>query len=161
VPLWFRDEIQVLSFKEGTKERTMDNLRCRRCDGELTRDEKRGCWVCLNCYPPRSKPPSAPKKEAKYIDVKPTEKRVIELIKEQEDWIRDIVVDEIGNWHRPKTSPVKSDWRQQAKDLGIPLFQRKKEDVIKDIEELTGRQLGRQKEVSSKEDDNVRSQEQN
>ncbi|MGI9502086.1 MAG: hypothetical protein ACR2RE_03400 [Geminicoccaceae bacterium] len=30
--------------------------------------------------------------------------------------------------------PPKPEWREKAKELGIPMFQRKKEDVIADIE---------------------------
>jgi len=122
-------------------------MKCKRCDGELTRDEKRGCWVCLNCYPPNSKPVTIPKKDVTYIDVKPDEKRVIELIKEQEDWIRTIIQDELENWYIQKPSVDKSsvestletakdeDWRKKAKELGISMFHKTKEEVLKEIEE--------------------------
>lgn len=134
-------------------------MKCKYCNTELTRDEKRNCLVCLACNPPQQTKPEPPKEEAKYLDVKLTEERV-----------REIVKDELENWCISNPSTTKEDiesqaaedldsavqtqsdadaatsvadtastvnWRAQAKALGIPLFQRKKEDVLADIAKKT------------------------
>jgi len=115
-------------------------------------------------------------KRKKYIDVTMTEERVVEIIKEQigsakvislsEDQIREIVQDELANWHiqkppvtrdeiaeatseggtfeeLPMSVPKPETWRQRAKVLGIPLHKeptgsgmRKKEDVLADMARL-------------------------
>ncbi len=125
---------------------------CRSCKTELTHDKKRGCLVCLKCHPPEKGQPIPPQEKRKYIDVTMTEERV-----------RDIVRDELENWHIQKPPvtkketesltleklkkvrdslpsppnvleiPVNSDWRAKAKELGIPLFQRTKADVLAEI----------------------------
>ena len=110
--------------------------KCRRCNGELTRDEQRNCWECLACYPKNRVQAAPPKDEKKYIDVAMTEGRV-----------REIVRDELENWHIQKPPIVKDeiepvpltdnqigDWRAQAKELGINTFQMKKVDVLAAIE---------------------------
>lgn len=113
----------------------MTQPKCRRCNGELTRDEKRNCWECLACYPKNRVQAAPPKTEKKYIDVAMSEGRV-----------REIVRDELENWHIQKPSVTKSeteeidtalrtDWRQQAKELGINTFQMKKVDVLAAIAE--------------------------
>ncbi len=137
---------------------------CRRCNGELIHDEKRDCLVCPTCYSPNRAIPKPEKKVIKLVDVRPTEERVAEMIAEQltQERIRNIVIDELENWHiqkptltvekikaitdtlTPKTGDIlipvnpelaaNLDWRAHAKELGIPLFQRKKKDVLADIE---------------------------
>ncbi len=140
------------------------------CKRPLTYLEEQGCWRCLVCNP---MPKAAPKpiKEKKFLDVKMTEKqvsimitkRLVEQVEIGEEKIREIVRDELENWHIQKPpitkdemtkletagtsqtinesrmeqakEPEPPDWRQQAKDLGIELFHRKKVDVMKDIEE--------------------------
>ena len=145
------------------------------CKRELTYLEESDCWRCLVCNPLTAPAPTE-KPESKYIDVKMTEKKVREIVKDEmmgskfdEGQIRDIVRDELENWHiqkppvtkteseltvaklreiakdnPPKTGNIEvpvnpelaasPNWRQQAKELGIPLFQRKKADVLADIE---------------------------
>lgn len=136
-------------------------MKCKYCNTELTRDEKRNCLVCLACNPPQKTKPDPPKEETKYLDVHVTEKRVAEIVTEQEEWFRKIIRDELENWYIPKPSTAKEDvesqpaedldsvvqtqsdaatdanWRAQAKALGIPLFQRKKEAVLADIAKKT------------------------
>lgn len=130
------------------------------CKRPLTYLEKQGCWRCLVCNP---LPKDAPKpiKEKKFLDVKMTEVQVAEMITKKlaeqveigEERIREIVINELENWHIQKPpvtqneimeaietekdiSPDK-DWRQQAKDLGIELFHRTKADVLAEIEAKT------------------------
>jgi hypothetical protein len=123
------------------REMIPDRTKCRYCGTELTYDEKRKCSVCLVCNPPSKVAAPEPVK-TKYIDVKMTEKRV-----------REIVIDELENWHIRKPPVTKSEvkeltndesaplpdsskpnWRTQAKELGIELFHRTKEDVLVEIE---------------------------
>ena len=146
--------------------------KCRRCNGELSYDEKRDCSYCPICYPPNRVQPAQIKEKPKYIDVAMTEARVREIVKDEmmgskfdEGQIRDIVRDELENWHIQKPSITKedvkelateadtkiaearafaanetkktTDWRQEAKALGIPLFQRKKADVLAEIASKT------------------------
>lgn len=137
------------------------------CKRPLTYLEDSKCWRCLECNPiPKDTP--IPKKEKKFLDVAMTEKRVKEIIAEgtsmSEEKIREIVQDELMNWHIQKP-PITRDetknltateiesermvqevneppnWRQQAKELGIPLMKepkgtgaRRKVDVLADIE---------------------------
>lgn len=145
----------------------MTQPKCRRCNGELTRDEKRNCWECLACYPKNRVQPAPPKEERKYIDVAMTEGRV-----------REIVRDELENWHIQKPSVTKIEiseankeilsrpvfdetnsgiviteidgvpWRQKAKELGINTFQMKKVDVLEEIK-IKSRLAG-QTETTSK-----------
>lgn len=156
---------------------------CSYCGGELSwikKTEDSGCRRCLNCHPIKETKPEQPKEKPKLLDVKFTEMQ-----------IREIVRNELENWHihKPpvtrdeiaeatsgstaltplgqqaqregptvakiqefvKENPLQEqkgtiaipvnpelaanpNWRAQAKKLGIPLFQRKKEDVLKDIE---------------------------
>ena len=121
---------------------------CRYCRGELTYDEKRNYKICLSCHPPK-KPKSTSPKATKYVDVKLTEERV-----------REIVRDELENWHIQKPPVTKDDivgmsstystlggiteptiqfkpvdYRQQAKELGIKTFGKKKVDVLKEIQD--------------------------
>lgn len=76
-------------------EAVMTKPKCRRCSNELTEDPKRKCKVCLTCYPKALEttiPPPEPEKKA-FLDVKMTEERV-----------REIVRDELENWHIQKPS---------------------------------------------------------
>ena len=122
---------------------------CRYCREELTYDKERNCKVCLHCNPPRAKVAPPPKDKRNFIDVKVTEERVGEIFKElfAGDAVRLIVRDELENYHIQKPPVTKEeislipptdnqdDWRAKARELGIPLFQRTKKDVLKDIEE--------------------------
>ena len=113
-------------------------MKCRKCEGELTKDVKRGCLVCMRCNPPIKFVPQE-KKETNYVDVPWTEEKIRELVR-----------DEIENWHIPRlkdeagglmpteivvTPEPELTWRQKAKALGIRTSQRKKVDVLADIKE--------------------------
>ncbi len=124
-------------------------MECKRCKKELVKDEERGCMYCPSCHPPQKPQQLEEEKERHYVDVRLTEARVRELVR-----------DELENWHIPKpkvalpddcmttdaktkeleaerdTQQEEADWRQQAKELGIPLFQRTKADVLADIKAL-------------------------
>lgn len=126
-------------------------MKCKNCNTGLTKDEKRDCLVCLRCHPVNENPVPAPKKQNVKVDEPWTAGRIKELV---EPMIREIVVDEIENYHiRPKEAdvesiidvvaeqaePVATDWRAQAKELDIPLNKetggsRKKIDVLDEIE---------------------------
>jgi hypothetical protein len=125
---------------------------CKFCKNELVWIEKAKCNRCLTCHP-------MPK------EVKPVEKESNKRVDESwsEERIRDIVKDELENWHKTtvltkqregwgEDEPVvvatdvaigdDVNWRQRAKDLGVSLSQetggaRKKVDVLADIAEKT------------------------
>jgi uncharacterized Zn finger protein (UPF0148 family) len=116
---------------------------CRRCRSQLIYDEKRGCKYCPVCHPPSTVEPVELVKKKKLIDVQLTEERV-----------REIVRDELADWHIQKPSVTvseaktliidddipKTGWRAEAKELGIDVYDkerkrpRKKVDVLEDIE---------------------------
>lgn len=146
------------------------------CKRPLTYLEDSKCWRCLICNPlPKDVPKF--KEVKKFLDVAMTEERVKEILTEQviagEERIREIVQDELENWHIQKPTVTKTEtdntvkllnkivdpplsnaridgavesgelitrepeplnWRQEAKELGIPLFQRKKADVLAEID---------------------------
>ena len=124
------------------------------------------CWRCLVCNPIRETKPTE-KLKKQYIDVTMTEKMVREIIKEElqslnkdtidEEKIREIVMDEMANWHiqRPPATrdeiaetippssavPKPETYMQKAKRLGVATHKpeggiRKKADVLADIERL-------------------------
>ena len=88
------------------------------CKRPLTYLEDSKCWRCLICNPiPKDVPKLKEKK--KFLDVAMTEDRVVEIIKEQigsakavilnEERIREIVQDELMNWHIQKPPVTKSE----------------------------------------------------
>ncbi len=87
--------------------------KCRRCNGDLVRDEQRNCLICPICYPPNRTSPVIEKEESKYLDVQMTEARVRKILAEQvevgEERIREIVRDELENWHIHKPPVTKTD----------------------------------------------------
>lgn len=135
--------------------------KCRYCKTETVWDEKGACWRCPKCHPPTDGKPTPPKEKPKLLDIKFTEEQ-----------IRNIVRDELENWHIKKPAVTrdevekltdkerlskaieksfmaktahKSDamgpteasvpnWRQQAKELGIKIFGKKKVDILAEIE---------------------------
>ena len=127
-------------------DRVNTKTHCRYCQTELSYDEERNCKICLTCNPPRQEIAPPPKSKKNFIDVKVTEERVREIFKEllSGDAVREIVRDELENWHIQKPPVTKEeipppadnqdDWRAKARELGIPLFQRTKKDVLADIE---------------------------
>ena len=133
------------------------------------------CWRCLVCNPIRETKPTE-KLKKKYIDVTITDKMVREIVKEElqslskdtidEEKIREIVMDEMANWHIQKPPATRDEiteavgagggqtevieptvitgptWRQRAKELSVPLNKetggsRLKVDVLADIEAAT------------------------
>ncbi len=156
-------------------------MKCKRCGNELTEDKERGCMECLVCYPKNRVVPVQEEEKKTYLDVIPNEVRVAEMIANAGkdgvlnrhelteimiESIREIVRDELENWHIQKP-PVTRDeirdtdltasestelqavvavtnmtWRQEAKALGIRLSQptggaRKKVDVLAEIKART------------------------
>ncbi len=139
---------------------------CKRCSTELTKDNDRDCFYCSLCHPPQKKSLPTEELEKNYIDVKPTEKRTAEIIKIIKDIVPDIVIDILEDWYikRPAKGIVETqnivdknviedkpivdgnvldkhtNWRSEAKELNIELYDkknnkpRKKVDVITDIE---------------------------
>ncbi len=89
-------------------------MKCKRCGNELTKDEERGCMECLACYPKNRVVPVQEKEKKTYLDVIPNEVRVAEMIAEQvkidEKRIREIVVDELENWHIQKPPVTRDDY---------------------------------------------------
>jgi hypothetical protein len=116
----------------------------------LTFDKKRQCKVCLACHPPQSATPPPPKEKKKYLDVKMTEGQVIEIIK---DVVPDMIREELENWHIQRPPVTKKEiktWRQEAKEMGVPLNKktggmRKKVDVLAEIELKKGADNGKEK----------------
>lgn len=130
------------------------------CKLPLTWMEKQRCWRCLKCNP-LPKDVLVPQKKKKFLDVKVTEEQVAKMIKEaipdylNEDKIREIVRDELENWHiqRPpatrdeiaealppsSAAPKPETWLQKAKRIGVQTHypkggMRKKVDVLADME---------------------------
>ncbi len=135
-------------------------MKCKRCNGELAHDKKRDCLYCPVCHPLNKNVPSPLAEKKQLLDLTTNEKRVAEMLVENESRIREIVRDELENWHIQKPPVTKDEikiaveeetWREQAKRLGIELYHRKKEDVLADIAEKT---------KSPERDNNDRSQEQ-
>ena len=104
------------------------------CKRPLTYLEKQGCWRCLTCNP-IPKDTSKPKEKKKFLDVAMKEERVVEMIKEalekgaityiaigkstrpetmgikiDEGRIREIVQDELMNWHIQKPPVTREDY---------------------------------------------------
>ncbi len=117
------------------------------CKKPLSRLESRGSWRCFHCTPwPKGAP--APKQEKKFLDVAMTEKRVREIIAKKEtmseERIREIVQDELMNWHIQKPSVTKSDISEMtateveaAKEmLSRPVFDEKNSGIV--ITEIDG-----------------------
>lgn len=134
----------------------------QKCKRPLTRlGPPQNCWRCLVCNPIAKTAPTMEKRK-KYIDVTLTEWMVREIIKEElssvsasklaaadginDDKIREIVQDELANWHIQKPPMTRDEiigtagvsgsgqteiikptvitgptWRQRAKELGISL----------------------------------------
>ena len=109
-------------------------MNCKRCATVLEQDEKRNCMYCPVCHPANRKVAESVEVEHKYLDNKPTEDRVIAMIK---DIVPGMIRAELENWHNPKED-TEVNWRDQARSLGISLNQesggsRKKADVLADI----------------------------
>lgn len=143
---------------------TMDAPTCatQKCQRPLTRlGPPQNCWRCLVCNPIVEVKPTE-KPERKYIDVIVTKEMVRDMIKDSgagidEERIREIVVDEMANWHihqPPVTrdeitetippssaAPKPETYMQAAKRMGVATHKpeggiRKKADVLADMERL-------------------------
>lgn len=135
-------------------------MNCKNCETELTemKNDKgeTTCLRCLSCHP-ITEYVAPTDKETKYVDIPWTKERILEVVEER---IREVVQDEIENWHIPpdiddeiitKTKEsaehasvepnVRPNWRSEAKDLGVPLYDKEKNcprlkvDVLAEIEE--------------------------
>lgn len=140
-------------------------MKCRRCNGELERDEKRDCLRCPVCYPIQEAQPEPEKDMSKYVDVgkKWTEEGIRALIKDElEDWYlqrpsvtaKDVVAltTETGTLPDEEAAvvptveqtqlPTKT-WRDVAKGMNVSLYDherkcpRKKVDVLEEIKQKT------------------------
>ncbi len=61
-------------------------MKCRRCDTKLVEDPKRGCSVCLKCYPNalKAQPIPLPKKqENKRVGMAMTDEMVREIVRDE------------------------------------------------------------------------------
>jgi hypothetical protein len=108
-------------------------MQCNTCKAELRWDEPRECWTCDVCRPSDGEPkPKFSKGAVPEVLFAP----------EHEAEIRRICKEEFERMMNETTviPEEKTDWRGDAKKLGISLYDkelsrpRKKEDVLKDIE---------------------------
>lgn len=122
--------------------------KCKNCETELTFMEEAKCLRCLSCHPVTEHVP-VEKKETNYVDIPWTAERIWDVVEAK---VEEMIREELENWHsnvqeidelslarvepRQPDNPPK-DWRAQAKELGIKLFQRSKVDVLAEIEEKT------------------------
>ena len=115
---------------------------CRYCKETLTVMES-GCKRCLECHPINTKPPVQKKDDGKYVDVPWTDERIWASIEDKvRDMIEELTVTKTDIEDAPQETVDSAEtiviepksWREEAKELGIDLFQRKKADVLKDIE---------------------------
>ena len=163
---------------------------CVRCSAELSHIEKSNCMRCLVCYPESKNQATHPKEKKIYLDMKLTEERVVEMFEEvfaegaithvslkrtrpetirariSMEKIREIVRDELENWHIQKppatrdeidnstnnadipVEPKQETWRQKAKRMGVKTHNdysggaRKKVDVLRDMERIENGRVG-------------------
>ncbi len=129
------------------------NKKCTRCKGELTFIEKTKCYRCLTCYPEGQNQPVEKPVKKEDPDIVILKKRIRDVIAEV---VPDMIREELENWVAPATMTFtngnqaeiqipeldkKKNWRSEAKDLGIEVYDRekkcprKKVDVVKDIED--------------------------
>lgn len=131
------------------------------CKRELTYLEDTKCWRCLVCKPLPKGTEVLEEVKKEYIDRTVNENTLEARLVEFEEKVREIVRDELENWHIQKPSVTATEiqgltqdvvikdevglephietWRQTAKRLNIPLAKetggaRKKVDVLADIE---------------------------
>lgn len=97
-----------------TTQTTASHQLCRRCNGKLAFDDKRKCSFCPICYPPNRIQPTPVKQDKQFLDVKVTEKRVIELIQE---YVPPIVRRELENWHIQKPPVTVEELKEEVKGL--------------------------------------------
>lgn len=153
------------------------------CKKPLTWLDDSKCWRCLICNPlPRES--DAPDQEAhRYVDVKPDEKRVKEMINESlsADKIREIIQDELASWHIQRPAVTRDEieemiktnnasfrvkvkpetWRQKAQRLGVELHNRTEEGKpmgVRKKEDVMADIEAVEKEKSAEADDNAHPQ---
>lgn len=93
---------------------TVSHQLCRRCNGKLAFDDKRKCSYCPACYPPGRQQKVVPVEQKPYLDVKMTDKRVIELINEH---VPSMIRKELENWHIQKPPVTVEEVKEEVKDL--------------------------------------------
>ncbi len=148
------------------EERVNPQTHCNHCRSLLSYDENRNCKVCRTCHPVQKEKPPAEEKERRYLDIKMTNEMVQEIAEEVIDKIvPDMIRGVLENWHIQRPPVTKTEitedliqhdhegnvsssvvtlkpktWRQQAKGLGIEVYDkvnkrpRLKIDVLEDIE---------------------------
>ena len=105
------------------------------CGEELTK-QKNGKNRCLKCYPVLP----AARKTKKQIAAEKKVKGKGSYLTEED--VRVIVIDEIANWMTPEIGKAIDDstpdgepaWRDEARQYGISMYQKKKADVLVEIE---------------------------
>lgn len=94
-------------------------MKCRRCNTELAYDDKRKCHYCPECHPLRNDPPPVTEKlPDRRIDVKPDEKRVIEIIKEI---VPDMIRNELENWYVQKPPITRSELEVNTEPANVTI----------------------------------------
>ena len=124
------------------------------CKKPLTWMEKGQCWRCLRCNPiQKSVPTEVP--ESKYVDVKPDINKVQEMIDVaiSEDRIREIVQDELANWHIQKPLITISE-KDEINVIEKPIFTTTSNDIPiePEVVEETWRQKARRLGVKTHND---------
>ncbi len=123
-------------------------MECKNCKTELTFMEEAKCLRCLKCNPVNDKPAEVADKKTNYVDVPWTEGRIWEVVKPK---VVELFREMLEDWHSPVTERVlprqpdnpPMDWRAQARELGIEVYDRankrprKKIDVLAEIAEKT------------------------
>ncbi len=125
-------------------------MKCKNCETELTFMEKAKCLRCLSCHPITESVP-VEEKETNYVDVPWTAERIWGSVKSK---VEELIREELENWVSPavdkteRVNPRQPDnppdnWRAQAKELGIEVYDkarkrpRLKIEVLADIAEKT------------------------
>ena len=115
----------------------MISNKCKTCETELTLMPQ-GCKRCLQCNPLPTGKPVSKKEETKYVDVPWTKERILEAIRDDvQGWIEDWFSPNGNTADSADTVVLEKGWREQAKELGINTFQKKKDAVLVEIAEKT------------------------
>ncbi len=127
--------------------------KCKNCETELTFMEEAKCLRCLSCHPVTKSVPME-KKETNYVDIPWTAERIWDCVKSR---VEELIREELENWVAPSDEPDPAripprqpdnppdNWRAQAKELGIEVYDkarkrpRLKIEVLADIAKETNR----------------------
>lgn len=129
----------------GTMTKVNPRTHCVRCGAELSHIKESNCMRCLVCYPESTTPPVPPRKKL-FLDVKMTEERVVEMIKDVlekgtiehialndsarpetivaeigMERIREIIRDELENWHIQKPPVTRDEIDTSTNNADIPI----------------------------------------